>query len=249
MLLLGNDIVDLKQAGVRGKWQHSRFVARVFTKAEQTFIQDSPEPDLALWSLWAAKESAYKLISKITSPPVFSHKRFAAVLQDAMQVNSGGAPFSMPINFEDQVISIEIKITRNYILAEGQFASGGAAADYDVISGVEQITAAEEAEWPNELLLEKKFSAAERESIHHAAAARARILCKQAITKKISGDISRLQIIRPVRGGKSQPPYVLHDDQRCDIDISLSHHGQWVAWCGSVPEETGQQKQPSEGSH
>lgn len=242
MLLLGNDIVDLKQAGVRGKRQHSRFVARVFTKAEQTFIQDSPEPDLTLWALWAAKESAYKLISKITSPPVFSHRRFAAVLQDGIQVKTGDATFSMLINFEDQVMLIEIQITRDYILAKGQFAGGGAPADYVVISGVEQITAAEEAEWPDELLLKNKFSAAERESIHHAAAARARILCKQAIAGKIGFDISRLQIIRPVRGGKSQPPYLLQDDQRCDIDISLSHHGQRVAWCGSVPGEACRKK-------
>ncbi|MCH7755009.1 4-phosphopantetheinyl transferase family protein, partial [candidate division KSB1 bacterium] len=76
MLLLGNDIVDLNEAGITGKFYSARFVERVFSREEKSAISLSENPDLTLWMFWAAKETAYKIISKITGPPVFSYKKF-----------------------------------------------------------------------------------------------------------------------------------------------------------------------------
>ncbi len=76
MLLLGNDIVDLNEAGITGKFYSARFVERVFSREEKSAISLSENPDLTLWMFWAAKETAYKIISKITRPPVFSYKKF-----------------------------------------------------------------------------------------------------------------------------------------------------------------------------
>ena len=74
--MLGNDIVDLNEAGVAGKSHNARFVERVFSREEKSAISLSENPDLTLWMFWAAKETAYKIISKITGPPVFSYKKF-----------------------------------------------------------------------------------------------------------------------------------------------------------------------------
>jgi len=61
---VGNDIVDLGSPFAKGKSKDHRFVQRVLTKTEQRFVGQSPTPDDMLWTLWAAKETAYKAISK-----------------------------------------------------------------------------------------------------------------------------------------------------------------------------------------
>ena len=54
-------------------WQHpanarkssdSRYLKKILTDVEIEFVQDAENPDKALWSLWACKETAYKVISK-----------------------------------------------------------------------------------------------------------------------------------------------------------------------------------------
>lgn len=64
MTPLGNDIVDLTAPGNPGKIGDRRFLDRVFTAEEQGWIARAPLPDAALWALWAAKEAAYKAVSR-----------------------------------------------------------------------------------------------------------------------------------------------------------------------------------------
>lgn len=62
---VGNDIVDLTQSTAKKKSRNIRFLNRVFTPDEQDFILSSSAfPELRLWCCWAAKEAAYKAISK-----------------------------------------------------------------------------------------------------------------------------------------------------------------------------------------
>jgi hypothetical protein len=73
--MLGNDVVDLADAGAR----HPRFAARVFTTAERALLDADP----ALCGvLWAAKESAYKAARKADRSTVFSPARFVVHLDD-----------------------------------------------------------------------------------------------------------------------------------------------------------------------
>ena len=60
---VGNDVVDLKEPDNRGKSGDDRFLARVFTAEEREQIAQAAAPDTLLWSLWAAKEAAYKAVS------------------------------------------------------------------------------------------------------------------------------------------------------------------------------------------
>lgn len=60
---IGNDVVDLSQLETRDKWRDARFVARVFAPPEQRLIANE-QSDRTLWTLWSAKEAAYKAISK-----------------------------------------------------------------------------------------------------------------------------------------------------------------------------------------
>jgi phosphopantetheinyl transferase (holo-ACP synthase) len=73
---LGNDIVDLTDPFTVGKAGDVRFVRRVFAASEQAWIAASPDPDRALWRLWAAKEAAYKAARKSAPRLVFAHAQF-----------------------------------------------------------------------------------------------------------------------------------------------------------------------------
>ena len=64
MLSVGNDIVDLKKPENMGKSRDICFIGRVFTEEERALISGSTFPDKLLWALWAAKEAAYKAVSR-----------------------------------------------------------------------------------------------------------------------------------------------------------------------------------------
>ncbi|MBE0557548.1 MAG: 4'-phosphopantetheinyl transferase superfamily protein, partial [Proteobacteria bacterium] len=60
---VGNDVVDLNEPDNRGKSGDDRFLGRVFTAEERELIARAAAPNTLLWSLWAAKEAAYKAVS------------------------------------------------------------------------------------------------------------------------------------------------------------------------------------------
>ena len=75
--MIGNDIVDLKQAALESNWQRKGFLNKVFTQKERAYIQDSENPFLMVWQLWSMKESAYKINSQQYQQRFFNPKRIA----------------------------------------------------------------------------------------------------------------------------------------------------------------------------
>jgi phosphopantetheine--protein transferase-like protein len=79
---VGNDVVDLKDPENIGKNRDDRFLGRVFTAGERELIASVSSPDTLLWSLWAAKEAAYKAVSS-ADPAVCSIPHRYRVALDA----------------------------------------------------------------------------------------------------------------------------------------------------------------------
>ena len=80
MTSIGNDIVDLTDPDNIGKSRDRRFIARVFTPEEQVRIDRSESPDTTLWMFWAAKEAAFKAISKSRPGLSFIHRAYVVTL-------------------------------------------------------------------------------------------------------------------------------------------------------------------------
>lgn len=59
--MIGNDIVDLQYAAQHHNWRRAGYLRKVFTAQERVRIENSTTPDRLVWTLWSAKESAYKL--------------------------------------------------------------------------------------------------------------------------------------------------------------------------------------------
>ncbi len=76
MPAVGNDIVNLGDPANRRKSMDRRFLNRVFTDSEQALIAGAGNPERLLWSLWSAKEAAYKVASKLAGPVSSAPRRY-----------------------------------------------------------------------------------------------------------------------------------------------------------------------------
>jgi len=79
--MLGDDLVDLGDPEVRPGASHPRFDARVFAASERAWLDASEAPGLARWSLWAAKEAAYKRARRLDPAARFHPRRFVVALE------------------------------------------------------------------------------------------------------------------------------------------------------------------------
>ena len=77
---VGNDVVDLADPRTHERASDERFLRRVCDPREVDVIRASDDPDLELWCHWAAKETGFKIVSKLLGePPPFAHRRFRVV--------------------------------------------------------------------------------------------------------------------------------------------------------------------------
>ncbi|WP_452220158.1 4'-phosphopantetheinyl transferase family protein [Lacinutrix salivirga] len=78
--MIGNDIVDLKQAAKDSNWKRPRFLDKVFTKKEQQLIFNSENQHQMVWLLWSMKEAAYKVNVQQFGKRFFNPKRIECKL-------------------------------------------------------------------------------------------------------------------------------------------------------------------------
>jgi phosphopantetheine--protein transferase-like protein len=71
----GNDVVDLQAADNRRSAANPRYAQRVLSSREYASLTAAAEPERLLWSLWSAKEAAYKSLSP-NADLVFSQREF-----------------------------------------------------------------------------------------------------------------------------------------------------------------------------
>jgi phosphopantetheinyl transferase (holo-ACP synthase) len=81
--MIGNDIVDLSLAAKQSKWEHPRFLNKLFTESEQAWINSSSNPFSAIWELWASKEAAYKAYLQLNPGRFFNPRGFECSTREA----------------------------------------------------------------------------------------------------------------------------------------------------------------------
>lgn len=62
--MIGNDIVDLRQAMLESNWRRKGYLAKLFSITEQQWIQEAENPSQIVWLLWSMKEAVYKIYSR-----------------------------------------------------------------------------------------------------------------------------------------------------------------------------------------
>ncbi len=73
---VGNDVVDLGDPYLLGSERRQRYVDRICCDSERRQIAQARDPLWLLWALFAAKEAAFKAISKRRPGVIFAHSKF-----------------------------------------------------------------------------------------------------------------------------------------------------------------------------
>ena len=228
--LVGNDIVDLAEPGVAGKEHDRRFMDRVFTPAERERILAAPSPTLALWKVWAAKETAFKIASKLREGVVFAHRKFEVVPDTAAEPERAiGEAIGhwASVHFDDLEIRVRWETARDYVHCVGQLVRrehGAAAGDPETPRHTRRVLAGILGDGH---AVGGALSRAEQASVHSSASERARLLARRLMAR---WDLQGAEIVRSWRAWGWSPP-VLSQQGRpvAGFDVSLSHDGRFVA--------------------
>jgi phosphopantetheinyl transferase (holo-ACP synthase) len=90
---VGNDVVHLGDPGIARHHESERFVARICAAEERARVATSRD----LWTLFAAKEAAYKALVKLGESPGFGH-RSIGVAADLASVAWAGHRLALSID-------------------------------------------------------------------------------------------------------------------------------------------------------
>lgn len=221
-LFVGVDVVDLTGTRTRDRAADPRLTERVFTPRERERIQKADQPDQELWTLWAAKEAAFKVISKLNDrPPVFRHAAYEVV-------DPPGTPVSSLV-WGDLRVGLGVDADEHRILV---WAWNGEAPEIlvarasvrDALSIL--VLDPHGAEWMTE-----RFREEEREAVHSLPSALVRLLVRRDAARVLGRGESHLTIVcSPGKAGR-RPPF-LHEDGMVSshADVSISHDGDQLAW-------------------
>ena len=207
MSCVGNDVVDLKEPANAGKSRDSRFLKKILTDAEIEFVERAENPDTALWSIWACKETAYKVIKKSFSDTAFIPKRWQVTFRKIKSKYQEGEVI-IP---ETGSVFIRLFSTSEYVHCIGTHHF----KDLDEIIWSVEAMPEEEGRNPSIYL---------------------RHCLGQKIAQYFSLDFHQIKIKRTRANGELQPPRVYVGGQKTDIDVSLSHDGRFVAYVATLAE-------------
>jgi phosphopantetheinyl transferase (holo-ACP synthase) len=102
-LPVGNDVVDIRHPLCQPDAIHPRFDTRAFSAREIALLAATDKAHQIRWSLWAAKESAFKALRKLDSQVRFIPRDFEVILGDARaEVTHRLARFSVWLDHTDQ---------------------------------------------------------------------------------------------------------------------------------------------------
>ena len=235
-MIVGNDVVDLTGPRVLGKASNARFLERIFSEEERAAIAGAPDPDLELWQRWAAKETAYKAVSKLRgSPPTLAHRAFVVSWSHPSERDVSPGLRSGSVHYESTIIDVEAAWDRQTVHLVGWVgAAAGSRKDDHLNSRLARLDEAGAAWSGPRTELERRLTPRELEAVHSQASVAVRIAARGAIADALAVDERRLEIVcAPGRPGR-RPPAVLVDGQRGTVDVSLSHDGDWIAWAFAV---------------
>ena len=187
-----------------GKSRDSRFLKKILTIAEIDFVQNAENHDKALWVLWSCKETAYKVIKKKYVAAAFLPCRWEVILQ-----KSEAACLDGEVQIPDaEAVYVRLFSHFRYVHCIGT----DHPADLDrVVSKIEVLPEKENKKKIDPSLFARKCLTLSIADFSHV-------------------NLSDIRINRVQDKSELQPPHVYIGGIKSDIDISLSHDGQFVAY-------------------
>lgn len=211
-MLVGNDVVDLDDPENQPGAIHPRFDERVFTPAERARLTDGATSHRTRWRMWAAKESAFKVARKLDPGARFLPRLFSVQFEGHALAVVRHALGRFEVSFygaDDWVHAIAT-------LSEG----GGVGVSLDG-TGEQPSSSPRLLGWEPSAMVERVQRG---KSMAAYASARVRAMARSAVGAVL--DIAPCEIEIATAGGV---PVALRGRSPLPVDVSLSHHGSFVA--------------------
>jgi phosphopantetheine--protein transferase-like protein len=200
---VGNDVVDLKDPENIGKSRDDRFLGRVFTAGERELIASVPSPDTLLWSLWAAKEAAYKAVSS-ADPAVCSIPRRYQVVFEAEDATQKIVRLAGKVITPRGELVLEVAVSADWVHA---LAAGSEEALKRLCRRVKRLEGGKGA-------------------VNPSAFVRGALL--REIARRLDCPVGDLSVVKNPDGLGA--PRVLFRGDLLAAEVSLSHDGRFAAF-------------------
>lgn len=203
-MLVGNDVVDLRDPENQPGAIHPRFDERVFTPVERARLTDEATAHRTRWLMWAAKESAFKVARKLDPGVRFLPRRFRVELEgDALAV-------------------VRHAVGRFHVSFTGTDDWVHAVATHSAGPGVEASLPRRLGPGPSLMVERVRCGPAGPAAAH--ASARVRAMARSAIGRMLSIVPHEIEI-----AAAAHAPVALWRQSPLPVDLSLSHHGRFLA--------------------
>jgi phosphopantetheine--protein transferase-like protein len=198
---VGNDIVDLADPENIGKSADERFCRRVFNAEELSMIAGSDRPDSFLWMIWAAKEAAYKAISRMYPVVCSIPRRYPVVLETAAHAGSVTplkGKVRTPLGDVSVHVFIEVQALHAIAFLNVEDLTG-------IVFRVERVDVkgGDPSGFVRKILLEE-------------------------IASRLGCPVGSLSVFKEKK--RPWAPFISFREGRLPIEISLSHDGRFVAF-------------------
>jgi phosphopantetheinyl transferase (holo-ACP synthase) len=108
--MIGNDVVDLRQADLDSNWQRKGYLAKICTFKEQQMILAAKKPAVMLWLIWTMKEAACKIVQRKTGIRSYVPLSFSCE-----ELQTDGLQATGKINYFEEVFQIRSEIKGSLI--------------------------------------------------------------------------------------------------------------------------------------
>ena len=218
--MLGNDIVDLRDADARPESFHARFDERVFSADEQRAIAHDAKPLARRWAHWGAKEAAYKLAKQLDSTFVFSPGRLVPHYTHSTDDANDPDDASQPTASNQEGCQFERRGTLELPCALSQGIRMLELRSFETDERVHVVAVPLDSDWAS---VGMAVEALDRELDDPSAAVRA--LAVREISRRFGVAADRITI-----GREGRIPSVELDGSRTSLSLSLSHHGGLIGY-------------------
>jgi hypothetical protein len=191
-----------------------RFINRVFTLQEREQIVNDINPDVLVWSLWAGKEAAYKILCKLYGHVTSIPRNYDVRISASVDIREDNRPFmSGVVKTPYDPVFIRIYRETDYIHCIGVRATEELMNK--IIWGIHKA---------------KSFAGGEQGYSPEAASIEIRKVATKVIASYFREDIKQIDILRFKSFQGLGPPKVYIKGKEAMIDISLSHDGPFLSY-------------------
>jgi hypothetical protein len=207
-----------------------RFLKKILTDNEIEIVKSAQDSDAALWSFWACKEAAYKVIKKSYNEDSFIPRRWSVHigLPSVRQPESSGAEMNnCLLNNNGQHHQPRTSYQKGQVIIPGREAIHirlFSHPSYVHCLGADSLATLDCLSWGVDILPERDNGRSDNPSSF------ARECLIRSLASFLHLNSSKIKIRRIKKKAVLQPPGVYISGKKAAIDVSLSHDGRLIAY-------------------